>query len=172
MRRKAWALVAPRSRAASTELVVEALQPGEEHQHAVGGDEGRLAEHGEEDAVVEDAAVAHAELRGDAVPEEHRGDAEHDTGDQDRRDEDGVVARPGAHGHLGQQERTGEPDGDGEEHHADADQDAVAASPAISRWSSTSRTNHSKVRHSQGLIRGKAELLKAVIDMITRGPKR
>ena len=45
-------------------------------------------------------------------------------------------------------------------------------SPCISRWSSTRRTNHSKVRHSQGLTRGNDELLKAVTAMIRSGPKR
>ena len=44
--------------------------------------------------------------------------------------------------------------------------------PVISRRSATSLPNHSKVRHSHGQIRGKDELLNAVIDMITRGPSR
>ncbi len=44
--------------------------------------------------------------------------------------------------------------------------------PSSKRWSSLSFTNHSVVKHSQGVARGKVELLKAEKPMMSSGPKR
>ena len=71
--------------------LVETLQPGNENQHAIGGDKGGLAEHREEDAVIEHVVAAEPEKMGDPVPEQHRRDANDDAGHEDRRGDDGVM---------------------------------------------------------------------------------
>ena len=83
--------VAPRSSAASSCAAVEALQARHEDQHAIGGDEGRLAEGRQEDAVVETASRRSSRVTSRQKIDGR--DADDDAGRQHRRDDDEVVER-------------------------------------------------------------------------------
>ncbi|MFO1281887.1 MAG: hypothetical protein U1F51_05365 [Burkholderiales bacterium] len=95
---------------------VEALQPRDEDQHAVGADEARLAEHGQHPGPLD---------LGDAVPEDRCRQADDDARQQDRRDEHRVERVARRRAVAGEQERPAQPQQRRHTEHADTDQHAA-----------------------------------------------
>ena len=83
-----------------------ALQTRQEDQHAIGGDEGRLAERRQEHAVEHFRLTR--PLR-DVLPEDHRRNADDHAGRQHRRDDDEIVERARARIDLRHHDGAGEP---------------------------------------------------------------
>ncbi len=105
--------------------VVEPLEAGKEHQHAIGSDEGRLGEHGEKHPVLQETVGIHAEAGRHLTPKQHGGDADYDAGHQDGRRHDDVVDGAGARENLRQQQRAGETNGDRQKDDRYADDDGI-----------------------------------------------
>ena len=105
---------------------IKTLQARDENQHGVRGDESRLADDGEKETVVKNRVARGPEHGADAVPKQQRGNAEHHAGDQNRRDDDGVIPWADALLDLGQHQRAGQTQRHRQQHYADADEQTVA----------------------------------------------
>ena len=104
---------------------IETLQPRDEHQHAIGRDEGCLAEHRQENPVAKKPVIGKAEHAVEPAPEHQGGDAEHHARDQDRGDDDGVVGGAQLRPDLGQDQGAGKPEEEGQDNSATPDDGAV-----------------------------------------------
>jgi hypothetical protein len=95
---------------------VEALQPGADEQHRIGGDERGLGQHGDEEAGGDVEAL---------LPEDEGRDADDDAGRQDRRDQDRVDRGAQAPAQLVEHDGGAEPERHRQQDDEAADHQAV-----------------------------------------------
>ena len=105
---------------------IKALQSGQEDQHGVGRDKGRLTDNGHEVAIIEKAVLRTEYYAVNPLPENQRRDTQHHTGHQDRRNGDRIHHRASALLQLGQQKRCRQSYGHSEQHHPNTDKQTAA----------------------------------------------
>ena len=105
---------------------IKTLQPGEEDQHGVRRDKGRLADDGHEVAIIEKAVLRAEHHTVDPFPENQRRDTQHHTGHQDGRNGDRIHHRTCASLELRQQKRCREANRHSEQHHSDTHKQTAA----------------------------------------------
>ncbi len=74
---------------------------------------------------MQETFAAETEHDVDPVPEHQRRNAQHDAGDQDRRDHQSVIGGAKLRPYLGQHQRAGQPHDDGKNDRAEPDNQAV-----------------------------------------------